>query len=653
MPRPERSVDPTEGPVARLAVGLRELRRCAGSPGYRELARRAHYSATTLAQAARGVSLPSLAVTLAYVRACGGDAAEWERRWRAAEAELNPQRLPDPDADVEVGRAPYVGLVAYKQEDAEWFCGRERVVAAVVEWVACQRFVAVVGMSGAGKSSVLRAGLVPEVTADGGRWSALVMTPGAYPLEECAVHLGGRLGIASGQLAAEFADHPRNLGLAIRQLMSRQSDDAELLLVVDQFEEIFTVCHDAVERDRFIAALLDAAHGADSRARVVVGLRADFYAHCAEHARLAAVLEDAQVLVGPMSTEELRQAITQPAVRAGLMVEKTLVATVVHDAAERPGALPFVSHALWETWKRRRGNGLFLADYLAAGGVSGAIALTADRVYSQLDERQQRVARGIFLRLTALGVGTEDTRRRIIRTEIDIDPVTTEVLDRLAAARLITLAEDTVEIAHEALIRDWPALREWLTTDRVTLLAHRRLTEAATEWDQHGRDEGYLYRGGMLAMWQHRKLDTLNALEHAFLNASTTRHDRDRAARQGVRGLLVGLGVILVVISALAALAVVQANQAIAQRELALSHQLTARARNQLQVDPGLALQLATEAMQVKPTAEAEAVLHEATEAAAALATVHGQPLYVAFSPDGRKVAIADDKGTVRVWGLT
>lgn len=654
MPRPERQIDPADGPVERFAVGLRELRRCAGNPGYRRLARLAHYSTTALAQAARGTCLPSLAVTLAYVRACGGDVAEWERRWRATEAELSPQPPPDPgDQEVGNGRGPYVGLAAYEPEHAAYFHGRESLVATLTERVARQRFVAVVGASGAGKSSVLRAGLLPDVARIEG-WSALVLTPGAHPLRECAVRLGARLGLAPGELSVALAERPEDLGLLIRQILATEQDGAEFVLVVDQFEEVFTLCQDTDERERFITALLDAASCPDSRARVVVGVRADFYAHCARHVGLAAAMQDAQVLVGPMSTDELARAVTRPAVHAGLMVEKTLVATVVNEASERPGALPFLSHALWETWRRRRGNGLFLEGYEAAGGMDGAVAQSADRVYDELDEQRRRAMRTVLLRLTALGEGTEDTRRRVGRAELGADPVVAEVVNRLAAARLLTVAEDTVEIAHEALIRGWPTLRAWLTEDREALRAHRRLGEAAAEWERNGRDEAYLYRGNMLAAWLAAELDAVNEAERAFLAASVARQDRERTARRRrVRMSLVGLGVITVVVSVLAALAVVQADRMADERDLALSRQLAASARSQLAVDPELALLLAVEAMEVAPTAEADAVLRQAIvdhRALATLPTGHGQALGVAISPDGQRIATTGEDGTVRIW---
>jgi WD40 repeat protein len=616
-----------------------------------------HYSSTTLADAAGGQKLPSLPVTLAYVRGCGGDVVEWERRWRTTAEELDPPPLADvKDEDASDGRCPYVGLAAYGPEDAEWFCGRDRLVAALVERVGRQRFVAVVGASGSGKSSLLRAGLIAAVSGDHERWTPLVITPGAHPLQECAVRLGAQLRLPAGDLVTEFGAHSRNLGLAVRQLMAERSDGADFLLVVDQFEEVFTLCGPR-ERDQFITSLLDAANAAGSRMRVMVGLRSDFYTHCARHAPLVEAMQDAQVLVGPMSTDELTQAITQPATHAGLMLEKTLVTTVVHDAAQRPGALPFVSHALWETWRRRHGNGLFLTGYQATGGVHGAIAHTADHLYHDLDEQHQRIAREIFLRLTALGEGTEDTRRRVPRNELLHNPdhdAVAAVLDKLAAARLVTLDADTVEIAHEALIRGWPALRDWLTEDRDMLRARRRLTEAAVEWERHDRDESLLYRGAHLGSWQDRPLDQLNDTERAFLTTSRDRETREHASRRRrIRLVLASLTIGVVAMSALAGLALAQAHRANNERDLALSRQLVANARGQLQTDQEVALLLAELAYDTKPTVEAQTVLRQAVVDFRGREVVHadqGQLLGVAFSPDGNHVASSGADGTVRLW---
>ncbi|MEV0385734.1 hypothetical protein [Nonomuraea sp. NPDC050643] len=648
MPRPERLIDPADGVVPRLAVELRALRRTAGNPSYRELARRVHYSATTLAEAAGGVRLPTLQVTLAYVRACDGDVTAWEARWQAAAAELDAQaEINGADA-----RPPYLGLAVYGPRDADRFFGRERMLAVLVERLGRQRFVAVVGASGSGKSSLLRAGLLPALAADDRL--ALLFTPGAHPLHECAVRLGAELGLAPGKLVTDFGDHQRNLGLAVRQSLLARPPGHEAYLVVDQFEETFTLCADATEREQFIAALVAAARDADNRVRVVLGLRADFYAPCARRPVLVEALQDAQVLVGPMSDDELRQAVTQPAARAGLVVDDALVATILAEAGDRPGALPFVSHALWETWRRRRGKEMTLADYRAAGGLDGAIAQSADRVYADLDEERRRTARAILLRLTALGEGTEDTRRRVSLDELGQDGHSVEVLHRLAAARLITLGDDTAEIAHEALIGGWPTLREWLAADRDALRAHRRLTQAAADWRDQGQDEALLYRGASLAAWRSRDPAGLNEIERSFLAASVVRNDREqRHGRRRRRLALAGLGSALAAVSLLATVAVVQAGQAADERDLARSRQVAADARGQLPADPELALLLAIEAVEIRPTAEAEAVLRQAVVDARAqvtLPTGQGRSLGVAYSPDGRKLVTTGDDGTIRMW---
>lgn len=649
--RPEQPLDPLTGPVERFAWELRQLREKAGRPTYRRLAQQAHYSVTTLADAAKGDRLPSLEVTLAFAAACGGDPAEWEAQWRTVAAELAPaQAVPVGDSD---DQSPYAGLAAFQPETADRFFGRERFVDELVARLASRRFLAVVGASGCGKSSLLRAGLIPALHA-AGVWQPVLLTPGASPVHECAIRLAPLLNSDPGSLVTALAEDPSNLGLAVRQALVDSPPEAEVVFIVDQFEEVFTLCDDDEERDRFLAALLTAVRHAGSRTRVVLGVRADFYARCAEHPDLVAALQDAELLVGPMTTDELTKAINQPAARSGLVVEKALTTAILADVAGQPGYLPLVSHALLETWRRRRGNTLTLSGYLATGGVRGAVAQTADNAYSALDLDQQRAARRVLLRLIALGEGTEDSRRRVSRSEFDADPHTTAVLDQLVRARLLTLGENTVEIAHEALIRSWPTLRGWIDEDRELLLAQRCLTDAAAEWERSERDEEYLYRRTRFTAWEDRDLGRLNDSERAFLEASKRRHAHELAStRRRTRRTLIGAGIVVVVVSLLSVLALVSADRASRERDLAFSGQLVANARAQLALDPELALLLAREAYRVKPTAEAEAVLRQASLDSRILATVPAgqREVYsVAFSPDRRRVVSAGTDGTVRVW---
>jgi len=232
-------------------------------------------------------------------------------------------------------------------------------------------------------------------------------------------------------------------------------------------------------------------------------LRADFYAHCGDYDGLRDLLARHQVYIGPMGVDELRQAIEAPAQQGDWAFEPGLVDLMLRDVGQEPGALPLLSHALLATWRRRRGRTMTLGGYDDAGGVRGAIAKTAESVYRGLGADQQAVARSICMRLTELGEGTEDTRRRASLSEMMSIPASSvdveTVLHNLADARLITVAQNDVQVAHEALIREWPTLRGWLEEDREGLRVHRRLTESAQEWARLGKESGELYRGARLA----------------------------------------------------------------------------------------------------------------------------------------------------------
>ncbi|MDG9674655.1 hypothetical protein [Micromonospora sp. DH14] len=407
MGRPDRPLDPEAGELERFALDLRKLRAKAGTPTYRQLARRAHFSVTTLAKAASGETVPILQVTLAYVAACDGDLAEWTERWHSLIASVA-------SADTtEVSRGPYWGMAAFQPEDSEWFFGRERMVAQLCEMLTRLRFVAVFAPSGAGKSSLLRAGLLATVAENPGKgqpaWATVLMTPGEHPIEELATQLVNGPD-ARDTVQSRLTDDPANIRATIEHILDSRPSVAHLLIVVDQFEELFTLCRDEEERSGFIAALLAAADL--PRARVVLGVRADFYGRCAAYPALVAALHEHQLLVGPMDDEDLRRTITGPAERAGLQVDPALVEMAVADVDGQTGALPLLSHALLETSRLRQGRRITLAHYRESGGVNGAITRTAEGVYAQFDEGQRGLARDIFLRLTALGDGTEDTRRR-------------------------------------------------------------------------------------------------------------------------------------------------------------------------------------------------------------------------------------------------
>ena len=543
---------------------------------------------------------------------------------RAHEKAPAAANLPDyslPPADVP---CPYKGLVRFEPEDSDLFFGREELVSGLVARIEDSAFLAAVGPSGSGKSSLVRAGVVPDLERREPAIHTAMLEPGEHPLAKLA--------------GIESAD----------------------LVVVDQFEEVFALCHDEEERRAFFERLLDAAeHGT----RVIIVLRADFYGHCATYGRLAAALENRQALIGPMTEEELRRAIERPAEEAGLALEPGLAEGILRDIVGEPGALPLLSHCLLETWRRRSDRMLTLLGYLQSGGVRGAIAKTAETVYHDgLTPEQQALARNIFLRLTELGDGTEDTRRRVRVGELtprpeqatDVD----EVLSVLVEARLVTTGEGTVEVAHEALIRHWPTLRAWLDEDREGRLVHRRLTEAAQEWEALGEDPGALYRGPRLAAgaeWAELHDDELNELEREFLRASRDAELREiettRRRNRRLRFLLAGA---LVALAAAIAAGLLALNQRNTARDTALTadaQRLGAEALTEDRLDR--ALLLARTGVELEETARTRsnllATLLRSPHAAIGLlgGTADAEIYTTEVSPDGRVLAIGDAAGTV------
>lgn len=609
MPRGESPLDPDGGPLFEFAARLRKLREQAGRPTYRDLARATHYGIATLSSAAAGRQLPSLAVTLAYVRACGGDEREWKRIWqRTADACSGTDAPAEGGAKNAQGggpKAPYVGLAAFGEADSGYFFGREKLTGALVEHLKEKRLLVLFGASGSGKSSVLRAGVLPAFPGV----PSLVLTPGPHPLEECAVRLAARAGVDSGPVHADLTAEPGTVHRMVRQILAKRQEDGsaadELLIVVDQFEEVFTVCRDARERERFVAALLHAVQVPDSRTRIAVAVRSDFYTHCTRLAGLVDALPHAHHPVGPMTAEELRAAIVQPATRSRLTVESALLTTLTADAHGRPGALPLLSHALLETWRRRRGNALTLAGYHAAGGIEGALTQTAERFHDALNETRRTAARRLFLRLVALGEGTEDTKRRVPLQELDSGPDTAFVLEQATRARLLTADAGHVEIAHEALIRCWPRLGLWLEEDRGQERLQRALTEATTLWESLDHDPDTLYRGARLTAAKDLPREALTARERAFLEAGEAAEhharQRDRRRLRRLRRQVGALVVLLVCAVAAAGFAVRAQNTVTQQRNEAVALRAADEAVRLSPHHPSLAVQVALAAYRQAP----------------------------------------------------
>ena len=484
--------------------------------------------------------------------------AESRLRGRVTELQTVRERTERHAAGAGTVVCPYKGLASFGRDDADFFFGRERLVADLVARLVGSPLVGIVGASGSGKSSLLRAGLLAElrkgVLPGSDAWRQVLMRPGEYP------------------------------EAMLRQATAAAQPDRRLLIAVDQFEEAFTLCRDASERAGFLRGLVAAAMQQD--AAVVLALRADFYGRCAEDPELASLLGDNQLLVGAMRRDELRRAIEMPAERAGLEVEPELVDALLADTADEPGALPLLSTALLELWQRRDGSRLHLAAYERTGGVRGAVARLAETAYGRLDPDQQRDARRIFLRLAGDAADGVRVRRRVPLGELEAD----RVLDRLADSRLVTVSEGTAEVAHEALLREWPRLRGWLEEDADGRRLHAHLTHAARDWNRDDRDRGELYRGARLASaleWRAGHEPELNAIEQQFLDASRVASER---ARRRIKLVLAGVVALLVLTAGAALLALDQRGRANAQTQAAEAQRLGAQAVNADTLDFSLLL---------------------------------------------------------------
>ncbi|MBE2268155.1 MAG: protein kinase [Anaerolinea sp.] len=588
---------------------------------------------------------------------------------------------------------PYKGLLAFKQEDCQDFFGRETVVQKLLEHMGqvtalpvsreakYARFLAIVGASGSGKSSLVHAGLVPAFwrgdLLQPEHWYVAEMLPGSRPLDS--------LEIALMKLAPNAAINLREQLQRDRHGLVRAADlilpgmDKELVLIVDQFEELFTQVYTEAARVEFLNLLGGAVLGLHSRVRIVITLRADFYDRPLIYPEFGEMVRSRMVTLLPLSPQELERAIVAPAERVGASFEPGLVASIISDVNYQPGALPLLQFTLTELFDRCDGLTITRAAYDELGGVIGGLAKHADKLYQEHTDSDKAIVRQLFLRLVTLGDGVEDTRRRVLRTELDAltadEDLLDELLDVYAANRLLLLDYDaanrtpTVEIAHEALLRYWTQLCVWLDESREDIRVQRLLMAAAEEWLNAQRDPDFLATGGRLAQFEALIANgriTLSKDEQAYVVASLDERQRQGTERelQQRRTLLLqravmGVLTIFLFTSLLLLISVfLSRNEALAQTGLAFARQLAAQAVAELRNPIGndeFAVLLAIRSLHEQYDPVADGALVEAASRLP-IATFDGHPdtVYsVAFSPDGRFALTGCADGIARLWEVT
>ena len=560
---------------------------------------------------------------------------------------------------------PYPGLAPFSAADAGLFHGREELTGELLDAVSAQAdggcAVCVIGASGSGKSSLLNAGLVPALAEDG--WFTEVVSPGDAPTR--------RIELAAAALIGRYQDLAEG---------PTGRTDPGLLLVIDRCEEIFAPGVEEHERSRFIEAVAALTgvtqHPAVS---VVLGMRADFYARALDYPWLANVLNRAQLVVGPMSEEQMRRAIVEPARRCGLTLEDALVDVLIAEmeptsvrtarSAHDPGALPLLSHALRRTWEQARGRTLTLAHYRDTGGIRGAIEQSAEAAYQGLGTEQALMAaRRLFLHLVQSDGSGLETRRRMPRSDFPDagDPAIVEaartVLDRFVMARLVTVDDGAIEITHEVLLRAWPRLRRWAKEDQDWLGVRHRLVQTAAQWREHGRDPEGLYRGVALAVardWIDRRgrRAELGPDDREFFDASVAARDHERLrAQRRVRHRyeLIALVLVLVLIAA-GAMTDIRLTDSLNARdsEQALSRAVADEADRLSGLDTSLSAQLALAAYRIAPTAEARSSLLESTDLPSAYRFGPAAPTHAeseAMDPAAPVLATGTSAGTVQLW---
>lgn len=440
-------------------------------------------------------------------------------------------------------RNPYKGLRSFAERDAADFFGREDLVTTLLRTLRDgANLVALVGPSGSGKSSVIAAGLIPRLREgaidESDQWVIAQMVPGNNPLAEVET------------VVAEATDVPNGLHMLLRPeagpsrgpTLRTMPEGGRLLLVIDQFEEVFTLT-DEQQRQPFLDAIVGAASEPGTQISVLLALRADYYDRPLHHAAFARLFTPNVINVLPMTPEELEAAVVGPAEKAGVVVEPALLAELVGDAAHRPGTLPLLEYALTELFDQRSKAALTLDGYRALGGIRGVLSRSAETIYDALSPDARQVTMQLFLRLVQLGRGATESRRRLALadlTSLDLDPVVlSNVLDAFGQRRLLSFDRDaatdqaTVEVAHESLFREWNRLAGWIDEHRAALVRFETFTAAADEWEASGRHADYLLTGTRLAefeAWSAEGTLPVTWRLRAYLVAGLARREAEEAA---------------------------------------------------------------------------------------------------------------------------
>ncbi|WUS86067.1 helix-turn-helix domain-containing protein [Streptomyces canus] len=630
-----------------FAAALRELRARSGTT-IRTIARETGIPYGTIGGYFSGRHLPSpspATLLTSVLTAIGVSDEESHLAWHETLRRIRPTPGPTP-AEI---RAPYQGMESFQPEDAAWFFGREDLVEALLSKVSERPLVAVVGASGAGKSSLLRAGLLPRLH------TALLLTPSADPMAQ----LCRLLDLSPGISAMHAAERLRS-----------DEDAPERVLVIDQFEDVFSPEVPEETRQGFLALIGALTRPVNPPLRVVFGLRADFYDHALRHPTLASALQESQLLIGPMTEEQLRRAITEPAHKARADIDDGLVELLLRDLAgpdrtvHEPGALPLLSHALLTTWELGSRRRMTVQGYRQGGGIHGAVAQSAEEIYESLGPARREQARALFLRMVRVSEDTADTRRRVPWSDLAGDHTidTDDILYRFVEARLVTIDTHTIEISHDALLHSWPRLRNWIDVDRTKRLVGQQVQDAALAWEREGHDPAALYRGTRLSVAQQwlasAATEEVTPIVRRFLKAGTTQdlHERSAARRRTRRlqWLAVALTVVVLIAVGTAVYAFAQRSAAVHQRDLAVSRQLAVEADKLRVKDPALAAQLSLMAYRTAQTTEARSSLLR-SYAGPAVTRLVGRPgvmQAVAVSPNRQVLATAGEDGTIQLWSL-